>query len=68
MGVDMNVELISKVEQALGELPIEGRELAARIGLKHEEAYQALVWLYENDLAYISRTARTGKINGWVAA
>lgn len=62
------LDSISKVRRLLDSEPIEGRLLAEQAGLTVEQCYAALVWLYDRGLALISRQARTGKINGWIAA
>ena len=64
----MTLDAINRVKFALTYEPIEGKLLAELVGLSVEECYEALVWLYERDLALISRMAKTGAINGWIRA
>lgn len=58
---------INKVKFALTREPIEGRLLSELVGLSIEDTYGALVFLHERDMALISRMAKTGAINGWIA-
>ncbi len=65
----MNLDTINKAKFALHQTqPIEGRLLAELIGASIEECYSALVWLYDRQLALISRQEKTGRINGWIRA
>ena len=63
----MNLQTIQKVQTVLTDKPTKGYRIAQLAELSFEDAYRALVWLYDRELARMERKAKCGEIAGWVA-